>query len=277
MKLWPFILVAAALLVALFVAPYLLGSHPGGERASVLDKTAWQRMAMPGKLSSAHAFLEHNCTACHTPVKGVEAANCIVCHANNESLLQRQPTAFHANIGNCQECHREHLGEDQPLTQMDHSMLSRIGLRKLQLSESGSAAIATDDESAQIGRELSAWIDYARDHSMVGNPHLRPGEAVLNCWNCHANDDKHFQFFGRDCSQCHATDRWTIAEYRHPSVTSVDCAQCHQAPPSHYMMHFQMISMKVARQPSAKVNQCYKCHQTTSWNDIKGVGWYKHH
>lgn len=22
---------------------------------------------------------------------------------------------------------------------------------------------------------------------------------------------------------------------------------------------------------------CRACHQTTSWNDIKGVGWYKHH
>ena len=43
------------------------------------------------------------------------------------------------------------------------------------------------------------------------------------------------------------------------------------------MMHFQMISAKVGRQPSAKVNQCFLCHQTTVWNDIKGVGWYKHH
>lgn len=39
------------------------------------------------------------------------------------------------------------------------------------------------------------------------------------------------------------------------------------------MMHFQMVSMAVAKQPTAKVNQCYACHQTTSWNDIKGVGW----
>jgi hypothetical protein len=33
----------------------------------------------------------------------------------------------------------------------------------------------------------------------------------------------------------------------------------------------------VARKPHAKVEQCYLCHQTTAWNDIKGVGWYKHH
>ena len=43
------------------------------------------------------------------------------------------------------------------------------------------------------------------------------------------------------------------------------------------MMHFQMISMKVAGQMHAKVDQCFLCHQTTAWNDIRGVGWYKHH
>ena len=64
----------------------------------------------PGKLSAAHAHLENDCRACHTPNKGVEAINCIVCHANNEAVLKRQPTAFHANIGSCTECHLEHEG-----------------------------------------------------------------------------------------------------------------------------------------------------------------------
>ena len=43
------------------------------------------------------------------------------------------------------------------------------------------------------------------------------------------------------------------------------------------MMHFRMVSAKVAGQPHAAVRQCFLCHQTTAWNDIKGVGWYKHH
>ena len=43
------------------------------------------------------------------------------------------------------------------------------------------------------------------------------------------------------------------------------------------MMHFKMVSMKVAGQEHADVTQCFLCHQTTSWNDIKGVGYYKHH
>ena len=52
------------------------------------------------------------------------------------------------------------------------------------------------------------------------------------------------------------------------------------------MMHFEMVSKRIAKpvlpgtntsHEGATVNQCYLCHETTSWNDIEGVGWYKHH
>lgn len=192
--------------------------------------STWQQMSSPGPLSRAHAFLKDNCAACHTPSKGVEGVNCIVCHANNAALLQRQPTAFHADITTCAPCHIEHLGAQAPTT-MDHAALAQIGKSR----------------------------------------------QPLNCAICHATEDRHRGFFGTDCASCHAVTKWTIPEYRHPSPNSRDCAQCHLAPPSHNMMHFKMISMTVARQPGATVNQCYKCHQTTVWNDIRGVGWYKHH
>ena len=37
------------------------------------------------------------------------------------------------------------------------------------------------------------------------------------------------------------------------------------------LVHFSMMSLPFARRPNAKVNQCYLCHRTTSWNGIKGV------
>lgn len=43
------------------------------------------------------------------------------------------------------------------------------------------------------------------------------------------------------------------------------------------MGHFAMVSRRVAGQPDATVEDCYVCHQTTVWNDIKVVGLYKHH
>lgn len=270
-RLWPAWLIAAALVVALFAAFYFLRAHPAGERAGVLDKTAWQRMASPGALSSAHSFLEHDCSACHTPLSGVQAANCIVCHADDDSLLGRQPTVFHATIGSCRECHIEHRGPNQRPTQMDHTALTHIALRQLppQLPAEG------DPESSLF----QSWITNGPRDDQVrsGLPALTLHEALLDCAACHANEDPHRQFFGRECAQCHGTANWQIPAFRHPSPRSRDCAQCHQGPPSHYMGHFHMISARVAGKPHAQVSQCYLCHQTTSWNDIQGVGWYKHH
>ncbi len=273
MKLWPLLIAAIAIGVALFAVFYFLPSHPGGERSSVLSTTSWQRMASPGALSQAHAFLEHDCAACHTSVEGPDAAKCIACHASSESILQRQPTSFHADIGSCRECHLEHRGVVRRPTDMDHAAVATIGLRQLK------AAGQSTDDSGSLQKQLVSWIDRngTADRLPSLHPEITPYEAVLNCAMCHANQDRHFKLFGQDCGQCHSTSKWTNAKFRHPSPRSTDCAQCHQAPPSHYMEHFHMVSMKVADKPHAQVNQCYVCHQTTAWNDIKGVGFYKHH
>ncbi len=273
MKLWAYIFAGIALVASGFGAVHLLGNHPGGGRTGVFSAVTWQRMASPGALSEPHAFLEHNCAACHTAGKGVEATNCIACHANNETLLGRQPTAFHADVGSCVECHREHRGAARRPTDMDHAALAEIGLRQMK----GGHAPGGENDRART--DLLDWVGKHRPagHGAEGHSSLTPPEAVLNCASCHSKKDRHFNLFGQDCAQCHGTAKWTVPEFRHPPPASKDCAQCHQGPPSHYMMHFQMMSAKVAGKPKAPVNECYQCHQTTAWNDIKGVGFYKHH
>lgn len=271
MNLWRAAALGVIVFAAAFGAVYLLVRHPNNTRPGVTSSSAWQRMANPGELSDGHRFLAHNCNACHTPITGVEASNCIVCHANNQALLQRQPTAFHANIGTCKECHSEHRGSAPRSAPMDHLALAEIGLRQLE------TASEPDRDSQAVAAVLVSRLDRARPTGVTAMSDLHPKETLLNCITCHKNDDRHFGLFGNDCVQCHATSQWTLAEFRHPAPTSLDCAQCHQAPPSHYMEHFKKISMTVAGQPHAKVNQCHICHQTTSWPDIKGVGWYKHH
>ncbi|NOT58440.1 MAG: cytochrome c3 family protein [Deltaproteobacteria bacterium] len=280
MKLWPFVIAAVALVVALFGGFYFLRVHPGGLRSGVLDKTAWQRMAVPGALSNAHAFLEHNCAACHTPVTGADDIKCIGCHANDEALLQRQPTVFHATIGSCASCHGEHQGVDTHVGEMDHAKLAKIALTSL-------TTTSPQSEQKRGSTDLVTWLRPHQDMvAATSHPQLTPLEATLDCRTCHGTKDRHVGLFGGDCAACHGTAAWTIAAFRHPSPRSLDCAQCHQAPPSHYMEHFNMVSKRVAGQDNdassqccgpVQVNQCYRCHQTTSWNDIKGVGWYKHH
>ncbi|HCX31347.1 MAG TPA: hypothetical protein DHU55_16495 [Blastocatellia bacterium] len=268
-------LLLAALLALAFVAFSPL--HREKTASAILSPVSWQHMVVPGALSQPHAFLENNCAACHTSVKGVEAKNCIVCHADNKAVLQRQPTAFHANITACAACHLEHRGRILSTTKMDHVALMRIGLKQL---KNESPQTQSDVE------QIKLWLEQKRSDPHPANAHLLPEEALLNCAACHQTKDRHVGLFGTDCASCHSTSKWTVAEFRHPSAATQSCAQCHQAPPSHYMMHFEMVSKKIARQEDSQVagccgpvqvNQCYRCHQTTSWNDIKGVGYYKHH
>ncbi|MCS6329534.1 MAG: hypothetical protein H8K06_21035 [Nitrospira sp.] len=230
-----------------------------------------QGFISPGPLSNAHAFLEQKCSTCHTSIHGVEGANCIVCHANNDILLQRQPTAFHADISRCADCHIEHQGVSVRPVVMNHAALARIGSGELSKSPPKTETLAKADL-------IRRWL---RDQP--GTARL---ETALDCITCHATKDRHVGLFGTGCSDCHGTDQWTIADYRHPSPRSLDYAQCHQAPPSHYMEHFAMVSKKTISQGSlggsrccdnVQVNQCYRCHQTTAWNDLRGVGYYKHH
>lgn len=229
----------------------------------------WQQLASPGPLSASHAFLGDQCAACHTPVRGVEAASCIACHANETGLLGREPTAFHAGVQSCRECHAEHGGGSTPPRAMDHAALAAIGLRTLR---EGSVPAAGD---AKASAEILGWLDRTRKETAAAGP-VGP-EAALDCAACHSNQDQHRGYFGRDCLACHGTATWSIARFRHPPQDSRDCAQCHIPPPSHTMMHFEMVSAEVAGHHGARVEQCYLCHQTTSWNDIRGVGYYKHH
>ena len=263
----------AIFLILLVVAPALLGacSHAGDKTKSVSG--AIGDLICPGRLSKAHEFLENDCSACHTPGKGIEASKCIVCHANNEALLKRQPTSFHANISTCNECHIEHLGRNRRPTLMSHAALANTGIKALKNNED------KESEEYQIGSKLAKWIEENNNSEKLQPTHstLTTAEKTLNCATCHKNEDVHQGMLGADCVACHTTNKWTIADFKHPAPSSMDCSQCHQAPPSHYMMHFKMISQKVACKPNARVDQCFKCHLTTSWNDIKGVGWYKHH
>jgi hypothetical protein len=209
----------------------------------------WAAFVRPGELSARHAFLSDKCETCHTPKRGVEATACISCHAANAATLARESTAFHATIQSCTACHIEHQGGVRPI-RMDHDALVTIGLANL------------PETPGHVWRHFGAG---------------RERTVSLDCVLCHSNRSPHRDLFGRECAACHLTTTWTVAGFKHPSPGSTQCAQCHQAPPSHYMHHFHMISTTVAGQHHARVDQCYLCHQTDAWNDIRGVGWYKHH
>ena len=225
----------------------------------------WRSVASPGPLSAAHAFLGTQCESCHTPDRGIQAGSCIACHAADAVVLAKQSTAFHATIQECRGCHVEHQGGNVRPIRIDHSVLTKAGWRAAQ---AGTMTGQPATDAATAIRRFAAGITGS------GPP---PNGAALDCISCHGFRDKHMGLFGQQCADCHATETWKIAGFLHPSPRSQDCNQCHQAPPSHYMMHFVMMDQGMTGQGTARVEQCYLCHQTDAFNDIKGVGWFKMH
>ena len=230
-------------------------------------QVALKRTVRPGPLSPKHAYLADRCESCHAPTVGVTVAKCTPCHATSERLLGRQPTAFHASVTECATCHIEHQGPSVRPLVMDHVEIARLGARTLQ------RASRTDADSAATLKSLETWLRV----QSPGQFNESSAREALNCAACHNRTDPHFKHFGSDCAQCHGFETWTVPGYQHPSPRSKECVQCHQAPPSHFMGHFSMMDQKIARQEHARVDQCFECHNTTSWNDIVGIGFFKVH
>ncbi len=238
--------------------------------AAIKQLAAWQRLASPGDLSAAHSRLEGDCGACHTAVTGASRTKCIACHATEERLLIWPELTVHASVRDCRACHSEHLGASAFSTRMDHVALATMGLGLLASGES--------EAGRSAAQHLSSWIAESPAGKDGGKEsRVAPAEAVLQCATCHAESDAHRGMFGSDCGACHGTRGWVIPEYRHPSNTSSDCAQCHRAPPCHSTPHFKRVCATVAGEPNAEVRDCHSCHQVTAWNNIEGVGWYQSH
>ncbi len=243
--------VVVTLIVLIFVAKALGLSVRHG-------KSTWQAFARPGPLSKAHAFIGENCAACHAPVAGVTRAKCVICHANDTELVGRQPTAFHATIGECAPCHYEHqAGVERPI-HMDHLALARIGLAEL-----GNGDGVEKRRRAGLLRWIRSGPNIPSNHAISAQ------EQLLNCVSCHQVQDVHKSNFGQNCALCHATKTWFIANYVHPKPSTRQCTQCHTASPCHYMEGCLGMMGKMAGGEGARLEQCYLCHKTTSWYDFK--------
>ena len=243
---------AAAVAIVLVTAMIVIVGRQGSAALPF-----WQNVTIPGPLSKVHAFLEDRCESCHVSARGPGPETCVSCHAADEKLLSIRRTEFHASVGECASCHVEHGGRDQRPIKMDHAALLTM-MDKVSPAPIVPATSTTPAERARLYEALSRTL----------HPPAEMAASSLACANCHATEDRHRGLFGTECAQCHSLEVWTIVASRHPSPRSTECAACHLAPSSHYMMHFEMMSKRIARQPNARVEQCYLCHKVDTWSNI---------
>lgn len=77
-----------------------------------------ERVFMNGSLSMRHKGLASDCSACHSPWRGVENANCAVCH---KTVLNHKASAK-GHAPPCAQCHREHAGEGADIAHVDDAV-----------------------------------------------------------------------------------------------------------------------------------------------------------
>jgi len=236
--------IAGGTVLAVLVASFSSLAHKEGGVESGTLTNFLQLLSMPGELSSDHRALKNDCSACHTSITGPSPAKCMGCHANNENFTAWPELNFHLASPNCGACHEEHKDRAEIATNMDHNFIAEMSFDQL-----------------------------------VVNGGIPGGslQEQLRCASCHLHSEPHNTMFGQQCGSCHETDRWMIADFRHPASTSTVCAQCHRAPSCHFTDHFKRVCGPVAGQRNAKVSECNSCHEVPEWNLIKEVGWYKSH
>ncbi len=157
-----------------------------------------QTMLSPGITIAAHAEINNDCFACHTPLLGSTPAKCIACHKVEEIGLkstkglsiedETKSVTFHQTLieDNCIACHSDHKGVQpfRPIGQFAHESL-----------ETG---LAAECESC----------------------HQSPGDAL------------HLKIEG-SCSSCHVPEHWIPATFEHAEYFRFDrdhtteCTTCH--------------------------------------------------
>lgn len=128
---------------------------------------------------------------------------------------------------------------------------------------------------AQTTRCLTCHTEHQGRGARISRMEHAVVAADVPCGQCHV--DRHQARLAARCTDCHGVETWKVAGFRHPAPGSMACVQCHAEPPSHRMMHFQMVDQSVTGQRDATVTQCWRCHTTDHWKNIVGVSLYEHH
>jgi len=217
-----------------------------------------------------HAEIGNDCSQCHTPFVGIEAARCEACHediardrqaglaqtavtgpAANQPASQPAnpaPIGLHGRIPNaedCATCHLEHRGSDYDLktaavANFDHN-LTRFTLAKhaVDYAERPLDCAACHQEPGAFTVATSACADCHRDADAAFMTRHREAYGD-NCLNCHDGQDTLAAFAPEDHAQifaltgAHAAaaceDCHTNGQFK---GTPQECVACHAEPQAH--------------------------------------------
>ncbi len=184
------------------------------------------RWVSGGPLSSAHAFLQDDCAACHVGFAKVDNAQCSVCHEKYGDELGAYSFATHylyrsgdverrgeaAEEVTCAQCHREHGGRQAALSRVEDGRCETCHF----------ASFIGDHPAFEAVRQVdSAGLEFAHGHHVLEvMERLETVDQEQACLACHHADSRGQGFepidFDLHCGSCHlggavATPRLPLA------------------------------------------------------------------
>ena len=256
----PIALIATAvMLVVLAIALFLTGGSAFSPGA--LSAVA-QRSRADSEFNS-HAEFQNDCSQCHGPFQGVEAARCGNCHALVMDQIDGR-SGFHGQIEStdCRECHTDHQGDEFDLLADALSQFTAADHSSFLLLDGAHATLECGD------------CHQADQFSGLGN----------SCRDCHQEPEQHAGQYGLQCAHCHTSASWEDGRMRvHPfpldhgvdqelpciachaaQLTSYDCTSCHEHRPE--LAASQHTTVDLSETP---LLACASCHPA---GQVEAVG-----
>ncbi len=236
----------------------------GGRAFSPGDLSAVNHSGQPAGGFFDHAEFGGDCSYCHTPFKGVEAARCEVCH---ESVKQERQMGegVHGRLqaaDMCAECHLDHQGRDFNLLTIaldgfNHD-LTHFSLAKHTRNYDGLTLNCTECHVSDTDFTV-APAACADCHQTADQPFMSRHRAAYgdDCLACHDGLDTMAQFTPADHEQIFAltgVHQQTACESCHMDGTfegtPQECVGCHQEPEAHQGLF---------------TTNCAECHTPDGW------------
>lgn len=249
----------------------------------------------PGDLSRAHQSLEglSQCTKCHPAGGQLDQATCLACHDEVQARVAKG-RGLHGRLSgekrNCEGCHHEHLGRDEPL--VDWGSGGKKGFNHERTGwplKGGHAKVECGDchDKRRIVWPVALKLLDTRPHTLLGLP--------TECARCHFDEHRGQQ--QEDCDYCHQEKAWKPAPgFNHDETDyklvgkhkQVKCKDCHPsvkdeekhgfpAPVSETFLRFADVPHGSCLDCHKDVHdgrfglRCQSCHTPVSWHTIRNA------
>lgn len=199
-----------------------------------------KQMIMPGKLIDAHAELDEDCFACHTPFIGSTPDKCITCHKVDEIGLkttkglaiskEKKNVAFHQQLieDDCVACHSDHRGVKafRPINMFSHHLLDTDLQKQCDSCHASPGDALHQKTKGNCGQchTQESWLPATFDH----DEYFRfDKHHTTECVTCHVKKD----YSAYTCYGCHEHSRSKIRE-EHIEEGIYDyenCVECHRS------------------------------------------------